>query len=107
MTDLALITVADPIPATCGDLYLRTRVLGLGRARYFQRKARGDFRFLELRPQLPESNTRYSGHLIARWTRGELVAPSQGRQFFKSATGSRTGRPRKASANQAVAGTVI
>ena len=73
------------------------RRIGIGHSAFYKRKAKGEFEFLELRPQLSGSNTLYSAHLVAKWLRGELRQPER---FFGRATPvltakRRPGRPRK------------
>lgn len=101
--------VGDPMPLTLGDTELAAR-LGIGLTVFYKRKRRGDFLFLELKPQLPASNTKYSGLLVAKWLRGEPVAvPGAPRAHFGSArdrgdqlvavhqrpSSGRTGRPQR------------
>lgn len=93
------------IPLTLCDRDLMT-IIGRGATAFYKRKARGEFAFLELRPQLSDSNTIYSGHLVTKWLRGELVAP----RFFGRATSERPaprrpGRPRKG--NQSPSGIAL
>jgi len=96
----------ETLPATLSDQELAGR-LGLGLTQFYKRKAIGHFTFLELVPQLPNSNTRYSGVLVGRWLRGEDPRPATARSFFNGARDSRrptiaevrkksrrTGRPR-------------
>lgn len=101
-------SVGDPIPVTVGDLQLAA-MLGIALSTFYARKRRGDYRFLELKPQLAATNTKYSGFLVARWLRGENVTPGAPRPHFGSARergnqgvavthgrlSGRTGRPRK------------
>lgn len=54
----------------------------MGKSQFWKRKARGDFRFLELSPQLPVSHTLYSRRLVTRWLAGEMMTPAAGRVFF-------------------------
>lgn len=73
------------------------RRIGIGHSAFYKRKVKGEFEFLELRPQLSGSNTLYSAHLVAKWLRGELRQPER---FFGRATPvvrpkGRPGRPRK------------
>ncbi len=108
--------VGAPIAAVLTDTTLADG-LGLGLTAFYARKNAGHFAFLELNPQLPASNTRYSGALVSRWLNGEHVAapaPTTRRFFGKAAPaaqviamparrGRRPGRPRKSSgANQSV-----
>lgn len=93
--------VGQPIPAVATDRDLMA-LLHLGHSQFYKRKARGHFAFLELSPQLPDSNTRYSGHRITRWLQGSLgdlmSAPAAPRRFFGKARGvtpRSVGRPRK------------
>lgn len=88
----AVWTVDRPIPAICTDADLMTIIPNMTHSAFYPRKARGEFAFLELRPQLPGSNTRYSGHLLQQWLRGELVLPGDSRRFLTAA--KRTGRPK-------------
>jgi len=78
--------VGDPIPDTLTDSELAAR-LALSLSTFYRSKRRGDFRFLELDPQLP-GHTRYSGTKLARWFTGEPVAAASGRTFFNQ------GRPK-------------
>ena len=91
-----------PFPATLRDLDLMA-VLGVGKSWFYRRKVKGEFRFLELRPQLAAGNTLYSGRLVDRWVRGEFEEP----RYFANARALRSvpsaaqsprrgpGRPRK------------
>lgn len=83
------------IPHVLRDLQLR-RVLGMSEGSFYRRKQRGEFVFLQLRPQLP-GPTQYSGALLTRWLAGELIAAPGSRLFFASA------ERRRAHANQPVA----
>lgn len=76
------------------------RLVGLRSSQFYKRKARGDFRFLELRPQLPNAGTRYSRALVQQWLDGELVEGMAAIRFFTKAQGQavarrRPGRPRR------------
>ncbi len=63
--------VDEPLPAVLHDRDLM-RVLGIKHSRFYARKKTGEFEFLQLRPQPKDGGTLYSGHLVTRWTRGEL-----------------------------------
>jgi hypothetical protein len=76
-------TAMSPIPATCTDAELY-RGLGLSRSTFYRLKASGAFTFLELKPALVGAHTQYSGHLIAKWLRGDLEA-GKPRTFFNTA----------------------
>lgn len=94
--------VSAALPMTLRDRDLM-RILGVKHALFYVRKKRGDFRFLELQPQLPGSNTVYSGRLLTRWLDGDLQAS----RHFASARAAvrkpgRPGRPRKARAVESV-----
>lgn len=94
-----------PIPAVVLDTKL-AEILGLGLTVFYARKNDGDFTFLELKPQLPHGNTRYSGVLVSRWLNGEDMAAVPARRFFGKASATvarrRPGRPCKTGANQIV-----
>lgn len=89
-----------PFPAVLRDCDLM-RVTPWGHSRFYILKAKGVFRFLEVRPALASGSTLYSGHLVAQWARGELGAS----KYFQAAAkrgadvtpvaGPRRGRPRK------------
>jgi hypothetical protein len=89
-------------PKTLGDLQLAS-LIGLGHTQFFKRKKRGEFAFLEIVPQLPQSNTRYSTALVLRWVNGEAITSGAFSAGRKAAAGGhrdsqsrRPGRPRKA-----------
>lgn len=96
-----------PLPATLRDCDLM-RVIGKRPTQFYALKARGVFRFLELRPALVSASTLYSGHMVRQWTRGELGHS----RYFQAAAkrtadvtpiaGRRPGRPRKGGANQSI-----
>lgn len=98
------VAAAAPMPSTLTDTQLAERI-GLGLTVFYERKNAGHFAFLELKPQLPNSNTRYSGALVSRWLAGEDLSVPASRQFFGKASakvlamparrGRRPGRPRK------------
>lgn len=93
------------LPLTLRDSDLMA-IVGLAHSAFYKRKARREFAFLELRPQLPNSNTVYSGHLVGQWLRGEIPC-EQPRRFFGRATPSLVakrpvGRPRKGDQSAAV-----
>lgn len=88
-----------PFPITLRDVELMA-VIGVGKSWFYRRKAKGEFRFLEVRPQLTATNTLYSGRLVDLWVRGELEQP----RYFSAARAlreavpaahRRPGRPRK------------
>lgn len=92
------------------DTQLAARI-GIGLTSFYERKNAGHFVFLELKPQLPNSNTRYSVSLVSRWLAGEdlaVPAPTSRRYFGGGAAvspmparrGRRPGRPRKSHASQ-------
>jgi len=93
----------EPMPPLT-DTQLAERI-GLGLTVFYERKNAGDFAFLELKPQLPNSNTRYSRVLVSRWLAGEDLTVVASRRFFGKAGGQvlamparrgrRPGRPRK------------
>lgn len=61
------------------------RAFGLGWSQFYKRKKAGDFRRFELTPQLPASNTRYSGARLQRWLDGDPLdgsTPATGRRYF-------------------------
>lgn len=76
-------TATSEIPARCTDADLY-RGLGYARATFYRMKARGAFQFLEIQPPILGAPTQYSGHLIAKWLRGD-VRQGQPRQFFAAA----------------------
>ncbi len=91
------------IPVTLRDRDLMP-IVRMKHSKFYTRKAAGDFRFLEVTPQLPNSHTLYSGHLVTKWLRGELrqdiPAPAAPSRFFRRAQAvaspkGRPGRPRK------------
>lgn len=61
---------AFPKLLTDGDLML---VFGLGHSRYALLKKQGRFRSLEVHPAMA-GRTRYSGHLVEQYVRGEWTA---------------------------------
>lgn len=79
------------------------QALGVKHSVFYRRKALGHYRFLELKPQLPDSNTLYSRRLLAQWLDGQVVTGEEPRRFFgaaakrASASAPRRGpgRPRK------------
>lgn len=73
----------ESLPATLNDTELAARI-GIGHSQFYKKKAAGHFRFLELVPQIPGTNTRYSGVLVARWFRGEDPRSAPARVFFGS-----------------------
>jgi hypothetical protein len=89
-----------PFPVTLHDIELM-EVLGIGHSNFYRRKKSGEFRFLEVRPQLAKSVTLYSGRLVEQWVNGELQMP----KYFAGARSLRVvssesprrgpGRPRK------------
>lgn len=88
-----------PFPAVMYDAEL-IAVLGRGPTTYHRLKAAGAFKAFELRPQLPGSNTQYSGRLIERWVRGEFdesrfFASARRRPPAPDGEKRRPGRPRK------------
>jgi hypothetical protein len=97
---------------TLTDSQLAERI-PLALSSFYRHKKLGHFAFLEIRPQLRWSNTRYSADKVARWLRGEPMpdAPTTAtRHFFGGgrrtsiedhSRRARPGRP-KGRANQAV-----
>lgn len=91
-----------PLPKRLVDHELAD-LLDIGHSQFFKRKKRGDFKFLEVAPQLPDGKTLYSGALVDRWLdgeRGDQNASSVGsgpssRRFFAKhdAERKRPGRP--------------
>ena len=73
--------LGEPFPALLTPAQLM-RVLQVGRSRFHQRQARGEFRFLEV--SRPVTLARYSGELVRRYVAGQSTA------YFGS--GSRTAR---------------
>lgn len=63
----------EPFPATLRDSDLM-RVVGVKSSRFYEQKARGAYRFLELVPQLDDSHTLYSGRLVELWASGQVTA---------------------------------
>lgn len=94
------LTPTDSIPRPLRDSDLMDR-LAIKHSAFYKRKANGEFRFLELRPQLANSNTLYSAHLVGQWLRGEIPTEiPQQKRFFGRATPTLVakrpvGRPRK------------
>lgn len=99
------VAATTPMLSTLTDTQLAERI-GLGLTVFYERKNAGHFAFLELKPQLPNSNTRYSGALVSRWLDGEDLTVASSRRFFGTASsakvlpmparrGRRPGRPRK------------
>jgi hypothetical protein len=82
-----------PVPAIVFDADLMA-IIGLKHSQYCVKKAAGEFRFLEMRPQL-SGNTQYSGLLITRWLRAELPEAGQVRAFFGKAKDRRGRRPER------------
>lgn len=67
---------------------------------FYKRKARGEFRFLEIAPQLKDGPTLYSRVKVERWLNGELQQPEAFVRFFPRARRPQQarrapGRPRK------------
>jgi len=101
---MTAVATTDPVPSVITDTQLAARI-GLGLTAFYARKNAGDFAFLELKPQLPNSTTRYSGALVSRWLAGEDLTVVASRRFFGKAGGQvvamparrgrRPGRPRK------------
>jgi hypothetical protein len=103
--DIAAIRERQPAtaPPALSDGQLAAAI-PIGLSSFYRRKRRGEFRFLELKPQLREGNTLYSGALVARWLNGEAMpdAPA-GRSFFNGARRApaqeaqrrRPGRPKR------------
>lgn len=58
--------------------------LPIGRARFYVLKKEGRFRFLELEPQIPGTNTLYSRHLVDRWLTQSRYAPAADRLTKKA-----------------------
>lgn len=75
---------SKPLPKVLSDADLMA-VLHLGHTTYCRRKKAGEFAFLEMQPQLPNSHTAYSGVLVDRWVNGELRDNVRARHFFGKA----------------------
>lgn len=102
----ALALLSECLQSSVDELHSAPRVIrdsdlmdivGIKHSQFYKRKARGDFRFLELTQQLPESNTFYSPTRVAAWLRGERPVETR---YFPHAkqprVSKRSGRPRNA-----------
>ncbi len=92
-------TIPDPVcplaeqgPLTDADLLALLPTMG--KSQFYKRKAKGDFRFLEMSPQLPDSHTLYSRRLVTRWFEGVDLEAGAPRRHFGKASGAKAHAPR-------------
>jgi hypothetical protein len=69
-------TAVDALPAACGWREVAA-IFGIGRSRFYKLEAEGAFVQFELHP--PIGPRRYSGELLQRYLRGEVVHLSAAR----------------------------